>query len=371
MNLIKTNIIEFITNLSDGGAENLVKDYSILIDKERFNVSIVTIRNYTDTAVYKTLIKNGIDIIPVYPKWNLFIRIYNKFLGYWHINRRLKTIFKERNAEVIHAHLYTLKYIFRIRKQLKNVRLFYTCHNIPKVYFDKRTCYYAKSLHKLNGMRIIVLHDDMRVEINKILGIDNTVVVRNGIDFNRFYVTKSKNEIRESIGIPAESFVIGHVGRFVEQKNHCMLVEIFQKICKKRSDAFLLMVGSGELSGEIENALDNVGLTGKYLILSHRSDIPELMKAMDVFVFPSKYEGLGIVLVEAQVSGLKCVVSEAVPHEAFLTDKIISLGFEEPIEKWCDTIFDDQIKGAPYGRLEDYDMNLEIKKLENLYLNKI
>lgn len=77
------------------------------------------------------------------------------------------------------------------------------------------------------------------------------------------------------------------------------------------------MVGSGELSGEIENALDNVGLTGKYLILSHRSDIPELMKAMDVFVFPSKYEGLGIVLVEAQVSGLKCVVSEAVPHEAF------------------------------------------------------
>jgi glycosyltransferase involved in cell wall biosynthesis len=129
-------------------------------------------------------------------------------------------------------------------------------------------------------------------------------------------------------------------------KNHEFLVEIFNELVKRKDNAFLLLVGAGRLKENIEMKLHNYGLDGKYLILSHRSDIPEIMKAMDVFVFPSLYEGLGIVLIEAQVSNLRRIVSE-----------------------WCDVILDDSIKGKNNGDINTYDMNKKIKRLEELYLH--
>lgn len=369
---MKTRVVEFITNLSDGGAENLVKDYCLLIDKSKFDISVVTIRSFTNTAVYKTLKENEIDIIPVYPEWNIFIKIYNKIFGYWHINNRLKKIFKREKAEVIHAHLYTLKYLYRIRRRLRGVRLFYTCHSIPKVYFDERQSYYAKGLHSSNGMRVIALHEDMRAEINALLDIRDTVVVRNGIDLAKFRKAAGCGErTRELLNIPRGSFVVGHVGRFHPVKNHEFLIRIFEKLISERPNAFLLMVGDGEEKERIRNELDRKGLDGRYLILSNRTDVPELMQAMDVFVFPSKYEGLGIVLVEAQASGLRCVVSNAIPEAVLLTDRIVRAGLDEPVEKWCEAILDDNIKGTANGDIEDYDMKREIKKLERLYLSTL
>ena len=103
------------------------------------------------------------------------------------------------------------------------------------------------------------------------------------------------------------------------------------------------------------------------MILSHRTDVNEILRAMDVFVFPSLYEGLPLALIEAQVSGLRCIVSDAVPPEAFRSERVIALSLENP-KKWADTILNDSVTGVSYGDLEDYDMNKEIKYLETLYL---
>ena len=202
--------------------------------------------------------------------------------------------------------------------------------------------------------------------------IDNTVVIRNGIDFNRFRnVAITREQERAVLNIPADAFVVGHVGRFHEVKNHTFLVDVFGEVCKKNKNAFLLLVGDGALKKSVEDKLDRLGYNGRYLILSHRSDIPELMRAMDVFVFPSLYEGLGLVLIEAQVSGLRCIVSDAVPTEAFQTDLAVPVSLSEPASKWCDIILDDSIKGVAHGNIEDYDMNKEIKRLEKLYLGEL
>jgi glycosyltransferase involved in cell wall biosynthesis len=228
----------------------------------------------------------------------------------------------------------------------------------------------ARHLIKENGLRLIALHDEMKTELNEMFGIDNTVVIRNGVDFKRFQNVKvSKKEIRKSLGIPENAYVVGHVGRFDRVKNHEFLVEIFNELVKRKDNAFLLLVGVGELEENIEMKLHNYGLDGKYLILSHRSDIPELMKAMDVFVFPSLYEGLGIVLIEAQVSNLRCIVSDSVPKEAFQTDLAVPVSLNKSVSEWCDVILDDSIKDKNNGDINNYDMNKEIKRLEELYLH--
>ncbi len=367
---MKRKVVEFITNLSDGGAENLVKTYALMIDKDKFDISVVTIRNFTNTAVYRTLKDNGVRIIPVYPSWNLAIKVFNKLFGYFYISWRLRTIFEE-YGEVIHAHLYTLKYLHRIRNSLKDKQLFYTCHSIPQVSFGGKQSAYAKELHDSNGLRIIALHDDMRKEINEMFGVDDTVVIHNGIDFGRYLSASGGRErVRESLHIPPSSFVLGHVGRFHPVKNHELLVELFAMLSDRDPNMFLLLVGDGGTKKEIAGRLDRHGLQGRYLILSNRTDVPELMQAMDVFVFPSKFEGLGIVLVEAQVSGLRCVVSDAVPDAALLTEQIVKVSLDAPIEKWCEAILGDRIKGTPHGRLTDYDMNNEIKNLEKMYLGE-
>ena len=281
---MKRKIIEFITNLSDGGAENLIKDYALLIDKSKFDICVVTIRNYTHTAVYKTLKDNDIKIIPVYPKWNIIIKIFNKILGRYYINWRLKSIFNQETAEVIHAHLYTLKYLHRIKENLAGIKLFYTCHSLPRVYLGGVEGAIAKELHQSNGLRIIALHEDMRKEINELLDIDDTVIIRNGIDFNRYInAEEGGKNVRDMLRIPSDAFVLGHVGRFHYVKNHDLLVKIFVQFSKYNPNAFLLMIGDGDEKERIRQKLIHLGMEGKFLILSNRTDVPELMRAMSFF----------------------------------------------------------------------------------------
>jgi glycosyltransferase involved in cell wall biosynthesis len=202
--------------------------------------------------------------------------------------------------------------------------------------------------------------------------VDNTVVIRNAVDFSRFTeISESKEAIRDRLNIPREAFVLGHVGRFEDVKNHKLLIEIFRELCRKRENSYLLMVGDGSLRTDVEAQLHQYGLDGRYQILSHRSDVPQLMKAMDVFVLPSKFEGLPVVLVEAQAISLRCVISDKVSQEAILTDFVVPVGLKESPEKWCDVILDESIRGQAHGTLKDYDMNSEIKRLEKLYMGEL
>lgn len=367
------NVIQFIRGISDGGAESLVKEYVRLIDKEKFSITIVGLFVREKSANYKILKSEKIEIIPIYKKWNILTKVFNKILGRVYIPIFLAILIKKKNISVIHAHMTVLKYLKPIWKKLKNIKLFYTCHSIPEKYFGKhnRDEYKAaKWLIKHNNLKLIALHEGMMLELNRLFDINNTVVLHNGIDFNRFEnVYESKEEVRRSLNIPLDSFVLGHVGRFHKVKNHEFLVELFRKIKQIKKEAFLFMIGDGKEKETIERLIDRYGLEKSVLILSNRSDVPRLLKAMDVFVFPSLYEGLGIVMIEAQKSGLRCVASTAVPKNAYVTDLAVALDLDAPISTWINAILDDSIRGIPYGNFSDYDMNSEIKKLEKMYIS--
>ncbi len=138
-----------------------------------------------------------------------------------------------------------------------------------------------------------------------------------GIDFAPFAQPVDPREVRLELGIPLDAFVIGHVGRFDLQKNHDFLVDIAAETHRLNPTTWLLLVSDGRLRPQIERKVENLGIRDRVTFAGLRSDVPRLMLgAMDVFLFPSLYEGLGIVIIEAQAAGLRCIYSDAIPPEA-------------------------------------------------------
>ena len=158
-----------------------------------------------------------------------------------------------------------------------------------------------------------------------------------GIDLRPFDQPVNPRQVRSELGIPKDAFVVGHVGRFVEQKNHRFLVQIAECFCALEPRAAFLLVGDGPLKPEIENLVRTRGLQERFVFTGVRQDVPRLMKgAMDCFLFPSLYEGLGLVVWEAQAAGLPCILSDSIPEEAAkVMDQVWRLSARATAKDWA------------------------------------
>jgi glycosyltransferase involved in cell wall biosynthesis len=161
-----------------------------------------------------------------------------------------------------------------------------------------------------------------------------------GIDLIPFHYSVNSATIRAELGIPNDAFVIGHVGRFVQPKNHRFLIEIAAEIAQREPNICLLLVGEGSLRSEIEKKVWQMGLSDRVIFAGSRPDIPRLMLgAMDFFLFPSLYEGLGLVFVEAQAAGLPCIASDVVPEEADTVKPLVQrLSLSQPASEWAEVL---------------------------------
>ena len=166
-------------------------------------------------------------------------------------------------------------------------------------------------------------------------------VVNNAIDTRRYvYNPEIRQSMRNSLGIDDSDFVVGHVGRFSPQKNHEFLLDVFAHLKRQEEKAVLLLVGDGELRSEMEKKAMDLGISQSVIFTGIRNDVPDLMQAMDCFVFPSNYEGLGIVAIEAQASGLSCVVSTGVPSECNITSHINHISLDADKSIWVNKILE-------------------------------
>lgn len=160
-------------------------------------------------------------------------------------------------------------------------------------------------------------------------------ILHNGVDLNIFRYNSNYGEsIRNEFGLE-DKLVIGHIGRFHKQKNHKFLLEIFKGISVLHKDATLLLVGTGELEGEIRKWIKLYNLEGKVILTGQRFDIPQLLSAMDVFVFPSLYEGMPNTVIEAQATGLPCVIADTITAEANITGLVKYLPLSLSSSEWA------------------------------------
>lgn len=204
-------------------------------------------------------------------------------------------------------------------------------------------------------------------------------LIHNSINIERFkYNFETRMQFRKKFNIDNNMLVIGNIARISSQKNQLFLLDLMSDIIKKRPNSKLMLIGGSGNSIEeikyrekVEKKIKTLNLDKNVMLLGSKDNVEAFYQVFDVFVLPSRWEGLGIVAIEAQVSGLKCICSENIPSEAKVIDDIfITLPLDD-INSWCNEI------NKPYERIDrynnfvnsDYNIANEAKKLINIYVN--
>lgn len=206
----------------------------------------------------------------------------------------------------------------------------------------------------------------------KIVKSNRFYILKNAIDIERFlYNEDIRKMIRKKFNID-DKYVFGNVARFHDQKNHIFLLKIFNKIKKINKDSILILIGEGELKNEIIKYVNNLGITDSVIILPSVNNVYDYMQAFDAFLFPSKYEGLGIVVIEAQCSSLPVICSDKVPFDVKITKNISFLPLEE--SEWISKLNSIMQKDRPIVKKQvlyksGYYIQDTAKYLTNFYLN--
>ncbi len=204
-------------------------------------------------------------------------------------------------------------------------------------------------------------------------------IVTNGIELDRFsYKKHIRDKVRNELGLSGKK-VIGHIGIFNIAKNHEFLIDIFANLVKRDNSYRLVLIGEGRLKNKVRDKVRKLGLNDYLLFLGSRNDVQNLLQAIDLFVMPSRYEGLPFVLIEAQAAGLPCVVSKNITEEVNITGLLKYVSLEQPPEYWANEIekmpnIDREmasIKACEALRNAGYDIKVEAKKLENRYLSML
>lgn len=364
-------VVHFIHGLNMGGAETLVKNYALLLDRARFQVTVLCYE-HCGSPYEDVLRQNNIDVIyvcdemPLYTKQGIIAKMVNHYQRYWLIRRELRKL----KPDIVHFHLRLSNYI-RFAGLDRNVRLFYTQH-YDTSFWEKDYPDDIKNLKwlmKRYQVQPIALNKAMKASMDRILQTDQTRILNNGVDMSEFQKALDRNAKRNELNVPQDAFVIAHVGRFDPIKNHEFLVKVFQQIKQKKPKAFLLMVGRGETEEKVRNQLEGAGLAGSYRILHDRTDVAEILRACDAAVFPSFSEGLPLSLIEMQAAGLHCIASTGVQKDACISNRLSFLSLEQSADVWADTLLEMAASknSIQYDGLEEWDIRYNVKQLEKMY----
>ncbi|MEH7308407.1 glycosyltransferase family 1 protein [Neobacillus drentensis] len=186
-------------------------------------------------------------------------------------------------------------------------------------------------------------------------------ILKNGIDVTKFSSLKTnfKKSVFDELRLPGNARVLGHVGRFSDSKNHIFILKILKKLVEEDNCFVALLIGEGPLKESIEKEAQRLGILKNIRLLGVREDIPRLMKAFDVFLFPSQFEGFGIVALEAQCAGTPCVISNTVPKTTDMGLGLTSyVSLDKGLDIWCSEVKKALNKERPDNRL----INEEISK---------
>lgn len=321
-------IAQVIGKLSAGGVESVVCNYYRHIDHTKFQFDFFIDADSTCTP-RQDLIDMGARYFAVPP--------YQKLPQYLSALTRL---FRENRYLIVHSHMNTLAVfsLFAAWAAGVPVRICHnhstagrgeTAKNIMKYTLRPFAKLFATDYCACSRYAGEWLFGRRAVERGKV------TVFQNAIELDRFrFRPEVWGAVRKELNLE-DKFVIGHIGRFCVQKNHEFLIDIFAEVYKRREDAALLLVGEGPLMGGVKEKVHRLGLDGAVRFLGVRDDVDRLYQAMDVFVLPSRYEGLGIVNIEAQAAGLPCVVSDCVPREAAATENIAFLPLNAGAKVWA------------------------------------
>lgn len=354
-------ILHYIPGFNYGGIEQRFVSWHDKLDKENFQFDLL-VNKGSDSSLLKALVNEGV-IVHEIPSINPRSLCSHK--------AAIKKLFNDNIYDAIHCHspdksFYVLKYAktFNIKVRILQART-------SKI--DKGRGYYLKMFFKKNSPKFAT----HKLAVSKVAGEwlfgkkNGFNILNNAIELEAYkYNTYTRTELRRDLNIE-DKLVLGHAGRFTHAKNHQFIIKIFNELVKKNSKVLLLLVGDGPLMPDIKEMVEKFGLTDKVIMIGFTDEISKYYQAMDFFLFPSHYEGLPGSLIEAQASGLNCLISNTISNEAIVNKNVKVCGLENEIEFWIKNI----IFSNPSEReinednfiSKGYDLKRVVKELENIY----
>lgn len=360
-------ILQISYGMDRGGAETLIMNIYRNIDRTKVQFDFL-LHNPERTAY-----ENEIE--------SLGGKIYHipRFLGYNKLSYdRVLKDFLTAHPEytIIHDHLMdSAEETFKIAKKLGRITIAHS-HTMQNGHGieDGIRLIFRRNLYK---------YADVRLACSKKAGLwlyrnkKDFIIINNGIDTEKYrFSEEARNRKRNELGVDDGTFLVGNVGRLVKDKNQERLIDVFSLFHKAHVHSKLMITGSGELEDALKKKVKNKGLEESVIFTGERSDIPAILAASDIFLFPSLSEGLGIVLVEAQAEGLPCVFSSNIPEEVDLIPSLVNrASLDEDDDVWVkkmEQVLKKKIPERETQHLAVRDKGYDIRKtagiMENLYL---
>ena len=360
-------IAQVIGKWLGGGVEAVVMNYYRHIDRNKIQFDFICDSDSTNIP-YEEIEKLGGKVILVPP--------YQKVFAY---HKELKKIFKENNYKIVHSHINTLSVfpLYAAKCAGVPIRIAHSHSTTNKKEWKKN---FIKQILRPFS-KIFATHYFACSEYagrwlfgNKEYDKGKVFLLNNAIDVNRFkYDEKIRKELRKELKINEDTVVIGHIGRFMAQKNHTFLIDIFNEYHKINPNSLLLLVGQGPLENKIKEKVKKLDLHKSVKFLGQRNDVNKLYQAFDLFLLPSLYEGLGMVLIEAQCSGLPCICSTEVPKVAQILKSVDFIDLKDDLNFWI-KIINKELKCKRKNTIKEiakngYDINKATIILEKKYRN--
>lgn len=363
-------ILQFAIASSQGGYTQYVTNIWRSMNKDKIHFDFVTFSKTIDFA--EEFIRSSCKVhqISVYPEEDLqrFIDEFEKVLdcgydiieihtSFWK-NTIVEQLAKERNVKaIVHAHSTGIS---KARNAEEEKRLLEKHLKIKANLSENLADYYFACSESAADWLF-----------GGVIPAEKVQIIHNTIDTSRFAFNRViRQQMREALRLEGK-FVLGHVGRLERVKNQGFLIEILAEINKQIENTVLLMVGDGSQKEYLKKKAEFFGVSDAVIFVGKKTDTERYYQAMDIFLLPSLMEGVALVLLEAQCSGLKCLCSEGIPEEGIVTDKIQRLPLCDR-EQWVEEIIKETgIHGredeSNYIKKQGYDTNEQIKMIEGLY----
>ena len=346
-------------NLNINGVSSVVLSLATNLSSNDYKIDIFVGAPISSFNTEKIAKKRNINIIQTPTR-----SLKNSLKYYGFLKRKLK------GYDIVHVHgnSCVIAIDLAIAKLNKNKNTIAHCHN---------TSCDHKLMHRMLKPFFSVFYDLGLAPTDDcgkwMFGNNKYNILRNGVNTKEYdFDTNKRKSIRSSLNIRENDYVIGHVGNFSRQKNYGHIIKTFDKLCEKGDNYKLLLIGRYQNNLETFKMIKESKNAEKIIIYGATKKPSSLYNAMDCFIFPSLFEGFGIVLLEAQLNGLPCIVSDNIPKEAFLTKDCLGLSLKSDISLWCDSIVKIKAQKKRAGQsdncaLKQYDIDTVVSKLDDIY----
>lgn len=359
----KTKVVHVLSGVNFGGVESVLYNYFSNIKNNKIENVIISHEkiNKENAKMFEEL---GFKLYTVTPKRKSVVKNFTE----------LKSVIKKENPDILHVHMTSSSYMALLAGEIcgVNVRICHSHLSFPEITAKDKI--YNLLCRIFSNIYMACSEEAGRYLFGK-RNIENgkVLILRNAIQIEKFmYNEEIRNKIREDLNLQ-DKFVIGNIGRFTEQKNQKRILEIFEEIHKTEENAVLMLIGNGEQKEEIIEIARRKNIYNNILFLEGITNVQDYYQAMDVFLFPSLYEGLGIVAIESQVAGLYCVVSDRVPKDVEVSENIKFLSLDDSNALWAQEIKNCQIRPRNLQIINEkcskYDIKTQAKELEKIYFN--